>query len=141
MANVLVVDDDVGSARFLAEMLELFGYEVHVAYGNEETLTRIKLSPPQVVVVHIGVPRKERFQLARRVRRACGQSIRLVAHAPFPTDKVVREIADAGFNGLVSRETSPIQLALEVQGAAGATELQRVGRPASGSASADCSVR
>ena len=128
MANVLVVDDDLGSAGTVAEMLGLCGYAVRVASGQDQALSEIRRSTPKTVLVDIGKRSGDRFELARRLRKTYGHAIRLVAHTPLPRRALLREVVDAGFDCLISKGASPIQLALAIQGCAGAPELRSAKR-------------
>jgi signal transduction histidine kinase len=51
MAAILIVDDDVGSARELARLLRQMGHTVDVAHSGEEALRKAKTSHPDLAVV------------------------------------------------------------------------------------------
>ncbi len=66
--RVLVVDDNVDAAQTLAELLELWGHEVHVALDGPDALEAARDYRPDVVLLDIGLPTLDGYQVARRLR-------------------------------------------------------------------------
>jgi DNA-binding response OmpR family regulator len=56
MPRLLVVDDDLRSARVLAELLRRSGYAVEVAGGGAEGLERVRAEPPDLMVLDYEMP-------------------------------------------------------------------------------------
>jgi CheY-like chemotaxis protein len=67
--RVLVVDDNEDAAESLAALLRLFGHEVHVALDGEQALEIASTMHPQVVLLDLGMPRMDGYELAQRVRQ------------------------------------------------------------------------
>ncbi len=69
--RVLVVDDNRDSADSLALLLQMDGHETATAYSAREALERALSLKPQVVLLDIGLPEIDGYEIARRLR---GQS-------------------------------------------------------------------
>lgn len=66
--RVLVVDDNVDVADTLAELLEALGAIVEVAYDARAALEAISTFEPDAVLVDIGMPDMDGYELARTIR-------------------------------------------------------------------------
>ena len=67
--RILVVDDNRDSAETLTMLLELMGNEVSVAYDGEQALAIAKEIKPDVVLLDIGLPRMNGYEVARQIRQ------------------------------------------------------------------------
>jgi two-component system CheB/CheR fusion protein len=66
--RVLVVDDNVDSATSLARVLGLWGHEVWVAHGGPEAIEIAAARRPDVVLLDIGMPGMDGYQVAEHLR-------------------------------------------------------------------------
>ncbi len=66
--RILIVDDDRAVREALRRALTLGDYEVETAADGEEALERIAGSPPDAVVLDIGLPGMDGLEVCRRVR-------------------------------------------------------------------------
>jgi CheY-like chemotaxis protein len=66
--RILVVDDNVDAADSLALMLRLAGQEVRAAYDGPTALAVAQAFRPQVFVLDLGMPGRDGYALARRLR-------------------------------------------------------------------------
>lgn len=66
--RLLVVDDDPGLLRAVAETLRAEGYEVTSARRGAEALTRIAESLPDLIVSDIRMPGMDGYELVRNLR-------------------------------------------------------------------------
>jgi PAS domain S-box-containing protein len=67
-ARVLLVEDNVDAADALGMLLELLGHEVQVVHDGLAALEAIQRRMPDVMLVDIGLPGIDGFEVARRVR-------------------------------------------------------------------------
>ena len=65
--RILVVDDNVDSATTLGTLLRFLGGEVQVAHDGPAALEAIEKYRPDVVLLDIGMPGMDGFEVARRV--------------------------------------------------------------------------
>lgn len=66
--RLLLVDDNVDSARTLAMLLELSGHEVEVAHSGAAALDKLDRYRPDCIFLDIGMPEMNGYEVARRLR-------------------------------------------------------------------------
>lgn len=69
MKKILVVEDDVVSARMLRDYLDAQGYQTSVASTGPEGLARFSADPPDMMIVDVALPMKNGFELCFDVKR------------------------------------------------------------------------
>lgn len=68
--RILVVDDNVGSAKLLATLLEYLGpYVVDVAHDGPEVLEKVSSFRPDAVLLDIGLPGMDGYEVGREIRQ------------------------------------------------------------------------
>jgi CheY-like chemotaxis protein len=67
--RVLVVDDSVDAAQSLAMLLESAGHDVQTAHDGPATLEAALDYRPSVVLLDIGLPGMNGFEVAKRLRQ------------------------------------------------------------------------
>jgi signal transduction histidine kinase/CheY-like chemotaxis protein len=72
--RVLVVDDNVDAAEGLCMLLDLLGMEVRTAHDGASGLVATAEFAPDLVLLDIGMPDMDGFELARRLRAAHGDA-------------------------------------------------------------------
>ena len=70
--RVLVVEDNVDAADSLSLLLRLYGHEVQVARTGPTALDMASASRPDLVLLDIGLPGMDGYQVARRLREMPG---------------------------------------------------------------------
>jgi len=70
--RVLVVEDDAAAAQSIALLLRLAGHEAEVTADGASAVAAAEANPPDVVLLDIGLPGMDGWQLARRLRRLEG---------------------------------------------------------------------
>ncbi len=68
--RVLIVDDNHDAAAGVAAVLELEGHRIRTAADGEEALAIAAAYRPSVVVLDIGLPLLDGYEVARRMRKA-----------------------------------------------------------------------
>jgi PAS domain S-box-containing protein len=97
--RILVVDDNKDSADSLAMMLKLFGAEVETAYDGPSALEIISARRPAVVLLDIGMPGMDGYEVARLVRgQPDGSNIALIALTGWGQQEERRRSQEAGIN-------------------------------------------
>ena len=97
--RLLLVDDNVDSARTLAMLLELSGHEVQVAHSGPAALEVIGGYQPACVFLDIGMPDMNGYEVARRLRsEACYDGVHLVALTGYGRDYDRQQAEAAGFD-------------------------------------------
>ena len=98
--RVLVVDDNEDAALTIAEVLTELGYDVTVAYDGPQALACAERVRPEVVVLDLGLPVMDGFEVARQLRAAsAGRKVpRLVALSGYGQDVDRANSRAAGFD-------------------------------------------
>jgi CheY-like chemotaxis protein len=82
--RVLVVDDNQDAANSLAVLLRLEGHYVSTAYGASDALSAVEQLKPEVVLLDIGLPQMDGYEVARRLQlrhaRTCPRLIALTGY-------------------------------------------------------------
>jgi PAS domain S-box-containing protein len=81
--RILVVEDIKDTAESLAELLRFWGQEVQVAYDGQEALDKMPIFKPEIVLLDIGLPRIDGYEVARRIRRQFDQHVRIIAMSGY----------------------------------------------------------
>jgi PAS domain S-box-containing protein len=66
--NVLIVDDNADAATTLAALLNSMGHETRTAFSGAEALEQLQTFEPEVVLLDIGLPAMNGYELAQRLR-------------------------------------------------------------------------
>jgi signal transduction histidine kinase/ActR/RegA family two-component response regulator len=95
--RVLVVDDNRDAATSLADFLRLDGHESLAVYGAREALDAVATFKPEVLLLDIGLPEMDGYEVARRLR-ASGSVVRLIALTGYGQAEDVQRTRAAGFD-------------------------------------------
>jgi CheY-like chemotaxis protein len=97
--RVLVVDDNKDSAASMGMLLKFLGTDVQVAYDGATALSTIENYRPDVVLLDIGMPGMDGFEVARQVRqRAEWDNIMLIALTGWGQAEDRHRTQTAGFD-------------------------------------------
>jgi signal transduction histidine kinase/ActR/RegA family two-component response regulator len=66
--RIFVIDDNVDAAQTLTELLRLEGHEVSTFHDARAALAAVESAAPEVVLLDLGMPEMDGFELARRLR-------------------------------------------------------------------------
>jgi PAS domain S-box-containing protein len=110
--HVLVVDDNRDSAESLAMYLELMGHTVSTAFDGEQAITTVQAKRPEVVLLDIGLPGQNGYEIARKIREtAGGREILLVAITGWGQEEDKRRAREAGFDLHLTKPVDPHAIA------------------------------
>ena len=86
-ARVLLVEDNLDAAEALSELLRMWGHEVQVAHDGLSALMTARESHPDVVLLDIGLPGMDGYEVARELRAIPGLArARLIALTGYGQD-------------------------------------------------------
>ena len=102
--RVLVVDDNEDSAETLALALQLEGYDVETAHGGQQALKLAEGFLPEVVLLDIGMPEMDGYEVARSIRaQPWGADMLLVAQTGWGQEEDRRRTREAGFDAHMTK--------------------------------------
>ncbi len=97
--RILIVDDNEDSACSLALLHERRGHETRIAFTGPDALAAAAEFFPEVVILDVGLPGMNGFEVARRIRALPGLAdALLVAMSGYGSDEDLAEGKRAGFN-------------------------------------------
>jgi CheY-like chemotaxis protein/two-component sensor histidine kinase len=96
--RVLVVDDNHDAADMLGMLLRSLEATVRTVHSGPEALAVIDEFDPEVVLLDIGMPFMDGYEVARRIRTARGHHVLLIALTGWGQEEDVRRAERAGFD-------------------------------------------
>ena len=95
----LIVDDSRDGGETLAMLLRVLGAEVALAHSGRAALECVSTFKPDVVLLDIGMPGMDGYEVARRIRaNPANRDISLIALTGWGQDEDRRRSSAAGFN-------------------------------------------
>jgi CheY-like chemotaxis protein len=107
--RLLLVEDHADTARVLARLLQLKGYEVKTAHSVAEALSTVAAEPFDVLISDIGLPDADGYELMQKVR-ASSQSLKGIAMSGYGMDEDLQKSREAGFSEHVVKPVNVSQL-------------------------------
>jgi CheY-like chemotaxis protein len=105
--RVMVVDDNIDTADFLVTLLEASGHDVRMAHDGPSSLKAALAFQPDVVLLDIGLPGLDGFEVAKRLRQQTAlNGIVLVAMTGYGQESDRQRSLDAGFNHHLVKPTA-----------------------------------
>lgn len=103
-ARILVVDDNADVARGLSTLLKLLNHEVWVAYDGPSGLEAARGHRPDVVLLDIGLPGMDGYQVAEQLRREeFGKDLVIIAVTGYGHEEDRQRARSAGFDQFVTK--------------------------------------
>jgi PAS domain S-box-containing protein len=97
--RILIVDDNADAANSLALVLGLDGHVTEAVYSATEALTRADSFKPEVILLDIGLPEMDGYEVARRLRQRPGlATTRIVALTGYGQSDDIRRAREVGFD-------------------------------------------
>jgi signal transduction histidine kinase/ActR/RegA family two-component response regulator len=109
--SILVVDDNVDAAEMLSTLLALEGHRVVKVHDGLSALTAAQAQRPDVVLLDIGLPHLNGYEVARRLREDAGlQAIRIIAMTGFGQESDRKRALEAGCDEHLPKPVAPSTL-------------------------------
>jgi signal transduction histidine kinase/CheY-like chemotaxis protein len=119
--HVLVVDDNVEGAESLGELLRVWGHRVRVAHDGPTGLAMAAHECPEVVLLDIGLPGIDGYEVGRRLRAAeATRGVTLVAVTGYGEHVHDGRLEEIGFDHLLVKPVRPAELQELLRGVVGA---------------------
>jgi CheY-like chemotaxis protein len=115
--RILVVDDNEDAASSSAIMLKMMGNEVRTACDGEEAVQAAGEFRPQVVLLDIGLPKMNGYEVAHTIRQQpWGSNMILVAVTGWGQEADKRMSEEAGFDHHMVKPVDPRNLMKHLAG-------------------------
>jgi len=109
--RILVVDDNRDVRELLRVVLELHGHRVQEAIDGVQAVKLAVEWVPDIALIDIGLPEIDGYEVARRIRRRLGASVRLFALTGYGDAEAHRLAVEAGFDQHLVKPVDPNVLA------------------------------
>jgi CheY-like chemotaxis protein len=96
MLRILVVDDCLDSATTLQWLLRAWGHEACIATDGPKALDLADSFQPDVVVLDIGLPGIDGYEVTKRLREPHSEKPFAIAHSGYCSDAEARRSLEAG---------------------------------------------
>jgi signal transduction histidine kinase/CheY-like chemotaxis protein len=107
-ARVMLVEDNRDTAESLAMLLELLGHQVRVVTDGRAALDVAQANVPDVMLIDIGLPDIDGYEVARRMRQHPGlKSVVLIALTGYGRDEDRQRAFAAGFDYHIVKPVNP----------------------------------
>jgi CheY-like chemotaxis protein len=103
--RILVVEDDPESLQMMGALLSLWGYEPRLVSSGPAALDASDQEMPDVVLLDLGLPGMDGYQVAREIRRAPhgGATVFIAAVTAYRGEEHERRAREAGFDRYLTK--------------------------------------
>ena len=109
--KILVVDDNVDSAKSLAILLGIMGNQVEVVHDGADAVTKAEAFAPDVILMDIGMPRLNGYEACMAIRKLPGGNKPvIVACTGWGQEEDRQRSRAAGFNFHLVKPVDPTSL-------------------------------
>jgi two-component system cell cycle sensor histidine kinase/response regulator CckA len=112
MKDIIVVDDQLVTRRFLARLLGKRGYRVREAADGSEALELARAGQPDLVILDLLMPKMDGFEFVHRLRAdpAIARTRVIIYTATYLVQEVSSMARRGGVSCVLSKSTPPDQL-------------------------------
>jgi CheY-like chemotaxis protein len=94
--SVLIVEDNADQAETLKVFLSLKGHRLEIAASGPAAIELARRQRPDVVLLDLGLPGFDGFEVARRLRQEHGQAMRIIAVSAYASENDRLQSMEAG---------------------------------------------
>ncbi|MCH7589938.1 response regulator [PVC group bacterium] len=127
--KILVVDDEPQIRKLLRARLEYHNYKVIEGEDGEEALKLLREEKPDLLILDVGMPKMDGYEVCRRIRKEEGISLTpiiVLTARSAGNDKM--DSMDAGANTFIVKPFDPELLIFKVKGFFGAGIIRKHGQ-------------
>ena len=122
MSTLLVVEDEPSLSRLVRDYLERAGFQVITASTAGDALRHCSANAPALIVLDLGLPDRDRFDVLREVRRPGSTPIIVLTARGDEADRIVG--LELGADDYVVKPFSPRELVARVRAVLRRSEQQ-----------------
>ena len=94
--SVLIVEDNADQEETLRMVLSLHGHRLEIASSGPAAIDLARRQRPDVVLLDLGLPGCDGFEVARRLRAEHGQAMRIIAVSAYAAECDREQSLEAG---------------------------------------------
>jgi len=96
--RILVVEDVIDTAGSLAEILGFWGHTVRIAHDGISALDAAGFFTPDVILLDIGLPGLNGYEVAKRIRNEFNGSIRIISLSGYGQESDRQKALESGID-------------------------------------------
>lgn len=105
--KILVVDDNIDAANGIERLLQVSGgHQTETAYSGTEAIQKVRSFNPEIVILDIGLPDMNGFEVARELRQVLNFSGILIALTGYGQEEDKQKAYDSGFDHHLTKPVS-----------------------------------
>ena len=116
--RIVVIEDNDDGREALVTALGLMGHEVRAAATGQDGIELVLRGRPQHVLVDVGLPDMDGYEVARRLRLRLGRRINIIALTGYGQQADRQRSAAAGFDAHIVKPVTPEELLRTMIGSA-----------------------
>jgi two-component system cell cycle response regulator DivK len=125
MKTILIAEDNPTNRELLRELLEIRGYTVAEARDGQEALAMVEQTPPDILLLDIGMPQLDGFGVVRKLRENPRfVSLPVVAVTAYAMQGDREKILNSGFDGYLSKPVNSASLVQELDRLLAPSDIQ-----------------
>ncbi len=105
--RILIVEDYPDAAASLALMLRLLGHQAEVAGDGDGAERAVRDTAPDVLILDIGLPRQDGYEVARRLRELLERRPLVIALTGYGREEDYRRSLQEGFDHHLVKPADP----------------------------------
>ena len=109
--RVLVVDDNTDGANSMVMLLQSLGMAAEAVYDGEAAIASVENQRYSIVVLDIGMPGMDGFEVCRRLREKFGNSLIIIALTGWGQERDKLRVVEAGFDSHLTKPVDAKSLA------------------------------
>lgn len=114
--RVLTVDDRPETTKILARLLEVSGFEAHVATSGADAMEIYATVRPHAVLLDLGMPGMDGFEVCRRIRQIPdSEAVLIVIVSGYEQEEQKVKAIEAGANYYFVKPVDPAKLLLLIE--------------------------
>jgi two-component system, OmpR family, alkaline phosphatase synthesis response regulator PhoP len=122
MKQILVVDDEPRIADICRDYLERAGFKVTTVSNGADALAIVRTTPPDLVVLDLGLPKMDGLDVTRAVRKYSNVPIIMLTARVEESDKLVG--LELGADDYLTKPFSPRELVARVRAVFRRTDIE-----------------
>ena len=114
--KILVIDDNLDTARLICIMFQKLGYQTVAASDGEQGLQKVSEEPPDLILLDVMMPVMDGYEVARRLRY--DPNTKRIPILMFTAKSQANDKAagfDAGADDYLTKPTNPSELQAHVK--------------------------
>ena len=105
--HILIIEDNTDARETLATLLRMLGHLIETAATGPQGVQRALTDRPKIVLIDLGLPGLDGYQVARQIRAVLGDAVFLVALSGYALEEDRQRAQAAGFNAHLPK---PVEL-------------------------------